>query len=240
MLPRTALLFLLVPMLVGSTLADGANPNHLEPIAAYDPDGYDQAVFNALIGKQRPVLWMVCKPRFRPEYAVILRTEPLNPTAQSPSLWDQTRKWTLEVATATQPIWHWKDYSLDYHGPLELDLRRNVKVDRKMLEIDRSFAQEIGKAWEGVIRKTRYAEKRWRGFDGVTYQFYYDYGYFGETWSPDTGVPAALVDLAEHLKNVVESGAGKRKALLAEALRKAKNLQADAAKSDRATRMFFK
>jgi len=41
------------------------------------------------------------------------------------------------------------------------------------------------------------------------------------------------VDLAEHLKKVVESGAAERNVLLMEALRKTKTLQAETAKSER-------
>ena len=36
-----------------------SNPNHLEPLPAYDPDGYDQAVFQSLIGKDPGELWNV-------------------------------------------------------------------------------------------------------------------------------------------------------------------------------------
>jgi hypothetical protein len=63
----------------GTSFAQHSSPNHLVPIPAYDQDGYDQAVFHALIGGGLPKLWMVCKPSFSPEYAVILRAEPLNP-----------------------------------------------------------------------------------------------------------------------------------------------------------------
>jgi hypothetical protein len=53
-----------------------ANPNHLEPIPAYDPDGYNQAVFQSFIGKRRLVeLWMIERPSFAMERAVSLDHE---------------------------------------------------------------------------------------------------------------------------------------------------------------------
>ncbi|MBI5397821.1 MAG: hypothetical protein HZA91_21180 [Verrucomicrobia bacterium] len=232
---RKEIALTLLPLLLCLNCAptENTNPNHLEPVRAYDPllDGYTQTVFASLIGKTFPELWMVCTPSFSREYAVILRSEPVNSQADNPGGSTDRRKWTLELATAAEQIWHHKEYPKGYKGPMELDHRKDVRVDRKRIEIDQSLAQELKKCWMAALRKTRYPDKDYRGADGATYQFYCDFDYFGETWSPTTGVPANLVALADRLGKLVRSAPNEREALIKDCAMRARQLQADARKS---------
>jgi len=205
----------------GACLGQGANPDHLEPISPYDAVGYGQTVFNILVGKRPAKLWMMCMPSIHPEWAVILRSEAENPKsetspgskAEALSNPDEKQKWVLEIAITAQPV---------------SDLRKNGKVERKRMEIDEAAAKTLEDAWTAVTRQTRYAAGNLGGFDGVTYQFYSN-GEFGETWSPPTGLPAALVELGAHLRKYAESPAETRNSVLKEAMGMAKDIKNRAA-----------
>jgi hypothetical protein len=245
MLLKTNLI--LLSILSFASTAFGQRPNHLVPIPAYEPDGYDQAVFHALIGGGLPELWMVCEPSFSPEYALILRSEALDPKAAN-RRGGEKRKWILEVATATKQIWHKKE---DRPGVLELDLLRDVPVDRKRIEIDEPLAKALKAAWDAVLRLTRYPDEDQTPLGGVMYQFYAHYNRFGQTWTPtardraillwrflypgppETGLPADIVALGERLMNVVDRSPVERQSILVKCGEAAKHLE-DAANTARA------
>ena len=212
-------------------LGQVTNPNHLEPITPFDSDGYYQAVFDSLIGKEPSVLWMICEPSFKPEFAVVLRKVPAKTASTTPVGSEKKQEWYLEEVSAARQIWHYKEYPANYTGTIELDLLKNVKVDRKRLKIDESVADTLEEAWTSVTRKTRPNNGNYLGTDGVTYLFYSD-GHYGGTWCPEVGLPAALVDLSNCLIKLLNS-AGDRDALLREALAKAKQIQIEAGKPDK-------
>jgi hypothetical protein len=217
-----ALEFLGIVLLLGAgaCLGQGANPDHLEPISPYDPIGYGQAAFSALIGKHRAEFWMMCLPSVHPEWAVILRAESEHAKSEASAgskpdaLSDpgEKQKWVIESAVASQPV---------------ASFRKNAKVDRKRMEIDEASANALREAWTAVTRKTRYAEGNTGGFDGVTYQFYSN-GQYGETWSPAAGLPAALIELGGRLAKCVGSAAENREALLQEAVGMARDIKSKA------------
>jgi hypothetical protein len=235
-----------------------SNPNHLEPITPLD-DGYRQLVFDTLLSKpavqswmssggmiaprptdpdksrtiREPQVWMIGLPSFSPEYAVILYSEFELPDLQNGGKWDpdDKRRWILEVATATQRIWHWKEHPQGYVGPVELDPRRNVKVERIDIPVEKHIAIKLEEAWTAVTRQTRYPDKQYGGgADGETYQFYAG-RCFGETWSPTDGLPAALVQSAENLIKIAKAAPEKRDGLWKNALNEAEKIQLLAGKS---------
>jgi hypothetical protein len=236
-------------------------PNHLEPVEPFDDTGYSQLVFETLVGKTepttayviwtsadpaekkpdidpplqppisaRPVLWMICKPSFSPESAVILYDEVQGPADGSFADPSAKHRWLLVTVTATQPIWHWEEHPANYTGPVKLDLRRDVKLDRKIAEIEEASAKALEEAWAAVTRQTRYPEKADGGLDGVTYQFYAG-GCYGETWSPEQGLPAAIVHSAEELAKIVKSAPPERPKLWPTALATLSKIKAQAAEA---------
>ncbi len=183
-----------------------SNPDQLEPIPAYDPDGYDQAVYRSLLGAEDADAWMIGKPSFSPEYAVILRH--FNITDDPFDRKMESQRWVLEYVEAKKQIWRWKDLE---GGRMELDIEVTRDLNEKSVEVAPEFAAAILSAWESVLRKTRYPEVDYRGLDGATYQFYSRYGLFGEIWTPSTGLPRMITDLGHELCAVAKADEKDRK-----------------------------
>jgi hypothetical protein len=127
------------------------------------------------------------------------------------------QRWFVEIATTTQLISEGRKDAKD------------AKVERKRMEIDDAAAKALEEAWTAVTRQTRYSEAATE-FEGVTYQFYSN-GQYGETWSPATGLPAALIELGGRLQKCVQSPPENRPALLEEALGMAKDIKAKGEKT---------
>lgn len=173
---------------------DFANPDHLEPIPAYDPDGYNQAVFESLIGQRRPELWMIVKPSFSPEFAVLLFCHEESGTSSEP-----TKKWEVEVVGPKAQIWRWKE--VDERTSV-LDIHATDDLTVKTAPISAELAAKISAAWRAALLQTRYPKQDQSGVDGVTYEFYCDYNLFGQTWSPEGGVPFLLTELGSALVRI--------------------------------------
>ena len=184
---------------------------HLTPIPAYNADGYDQAVFRSLIGESHPALWAILIGNIGPEFAVLLKEDDANADATSPN----QKKWFLETAWAAEKI----------------RLHRDTSVKRHTLEIEKPLALDLQKAFEVVLRQTRYPPEpeSWSVADGGTSKFYFRPDLFGETRNPQFGVPAGLEELARLMNDVVECLADERAALLVKCAAKAKQVLHDAA-----------
>jgi hypothetical protein len=197
-----------------------ANPNHLEPIRPYSTVGIGygtgQAVFKALVADRRPVLWMIEWPSFSPPSAVMLRHE---------IEYDRNDNRPLQVRKVIREQW-----SLD-HAALKRLEEKTLGDGRKVLDIKpaedvelggttvpKDFAKGIEDAWLSVLELTRYGEdRRPGGLDGTTFEFCYDDDLFGQTWSPETGLPAMLVDLGRKLRTIARSDEKSKEPLLKEA-----------------------
>ena len=195
-----------------------ATPNHLEPIAPYDSleTGYHQAVFTSLVGKYWTSLWMIERPSFLEEYAVVLRyDDEYDPNGTRPTGKPQAKRgqWYVERVAPREKIWRWKAID-DVH--LELDIKPTEDVERHRAYLTEDFAKTLREAWLTTLQLTRYAENRLKGLDGTTLEFCYD-GLFGQTWSPQTGLPAMLTDLGRKLSSIALSEEKNRAWLLAEA-----------------------
>jgi hypothetical protein len=208
--------------------AEPRNPNHLEPVG--DPKilwGYDQVVFDILVGKPAPELCMVCVPSFHPEYALILRLAPLRARRSNGPSPGNSNQWILESATATKQIWHFKENAPNYSGKIELDLRKDVAVERNRIAIDESLAVELKRAWQAALRLTRPAEEQYAGADGVTYRFYSG-GSSGEIWTPEIGIPADLANLSEQLIKLTSTPPENRQVLFKKCAALAKKIEREA------------
>jgi hypothetical protein len=196
-----------------------ANPNHLEPIAPYHSftdTGYHQAVFTSLIGKHLTCLWMIERPSFAKEYAVILWNDneyDPNDTRPAERPEAKRRRWYIEQVAPKEKIWRWKTID-NVH--FELDIKPTEDVERHRVYITEDLAKALQEAWLRTLQLTRYGENRTVGLDGTTLEFCSD-GLFGQTWSPTTGLPAMLAGLGRKLSAVALSDEKNRDFLLAEA-----------------------
>jgi len=165
-------------------------PNHLEPITPYDVygTGYEQCVYETLVWDCSPEAWMIARPSFRSEYAIVLRKTPTGDSSEP--------HYTLEYAIAQQPIWN--DRKAE-GGQLEVDLRRNVTVDRQIVNQDPATTEKLLSTWRAVIEQTAYGDNECMGLDGETYDFYVHFDLFGGTWSPKTEVPRLMVESGQLL-----------------------------------------
>jgi hypothetical protein len=195
-----------------------ANPNHLEPIAPYDSldDCYHQAVFTSLIGKSYTFLWMIERPSFTEEYAVVLRYDAKHdPNDARPAEKPEAKRgrWYIERVAPKEKIWRWKSFD---DGHLELDIKPTEDVERHRAYITEESAKALQEAWESTLLLTRYGETRVLGLDGTSLEFCSG-DLFGETWSPKTGLPAMLADLGRKLSTVALSDENNRYIWLAQA-----------------------
>ncbi len=210
-----------------------ANPNHLEPITPYNYYGYEgahQVVFNALIGDVFPqrlsVVWMLEWPCFDQASAVVLRHEvQYDPNDTRPYGKKKVihEEWLLEDAVLKT----WRTKTLD-DGRKVFDIQPAQDVETHRTAVTKDFAAAVKDGWLSVLELTRYPDVDFLGLDGTTFHFYCD-GLFGQTWSPDTGLPARLVDLAHKLRAIARADDKTQGPLLAEAEKLATKIAKDAA-----------
>lgn len=206
-----ALLYMLVQIVE-------ANPNHLEPIAPYRSvdTGYHQAVFTSLVGKYWTSLWMIERPSFSEEYAVVLRyDDEYDPNDTRPVERSEAKRgrWYIERVAPKEKIWRWKVID-NVH--LELDIKPTEDVERHRAYITEDFAKALEEAWLSTLQLTRYGETRMTGLDGTTLEFCFG-DLFGQTWSPKTGLPTMLAGLGRKLSSITIAEEKNRASLLAEA-----------------------
>jgi hypothetical protein len=220
-----------------------ASPNHLEPIAPYDPDGYYQAVFQSFIGKQQPQLWMIELPSFDVERAVFLRHNvEYDPNDHSPPALRNIlhEEWVIEYVIAKESIWRWKDIDKDTKI---LDIKPTDKLERHRTTVPKFFAELMQETWLNVLKLTRYPDEDDGGWDRTAFLFYcHDdpfaktllplsgaRAYFGKTWSPQSGLPATLVELGHKLSGLAQADGKEKEALQREAVELARKITQEAA-----------
>jgi hypothetical protein len=215
------------PFSVGApAIEEPPGPNHLEPIPAYDPDGYDQAIFKSLLGKEPGEIWMIGRPSFSTEYAVTIRHEiTYAPAHKSEDAFVdrviESEKWVVEYAEAKKKIWRWKDLG---GGKMELDIKATKDVSRFRAEITHEFVLALIDAWRSVLLQTHYPREDNDGLDGVTFQFYCNPNLFGQTWSPSGGVPLLITNLGHKLGEVAKADIKSRGPLISECIAMAKKI----------------
>jgi len=191
-----------------------ANPNHLLPVPAYDSDGYDQAVFKSLIGNVRPEIWMVVRPSFEEEYAIVLYRDIEYEEAKGDMTYPRKAirdEWLLSKISATQKIWAWKDIG---EGRSILDIKPTDDVVKDSIAVNKADYEKIISAWKVALKTTRYPDSKNMGLDGTTYQFYAHYNLFGQTWSPKEGLPLNIVNLGAALEDIIKTKENRKSALI--------------------------
>jgi len=206
-----------------------ANPNHLEPIPPYHPidSGYGQTVFTSLIGQAWASTWMIERPSFSREYAVILygrhEYDP-NGTRSAERREAVRTRWVIEHVAPRKMIWGSKPFGDLGSG---FDVQPTPDVEKHHAYITKDLAEVVQEAWWGTLALTRYAEQSPRRPDGTTLQFYCG-GRFGETRSPGSGLPAQLAELGRKLGAIALSEERNRESLLKEADTLARQIAKDA------------
>lgn len=204
-----------------------ANPNHLEPIPIWDDFGYCQAVFKSFIGEVPASLWMIERPGFSREYAVILRREveyDPNDTRPAPVRRVVGEQWFVVHVTPKEKIWQLKRIDKTH---MDLDIRPTENVEIHCTPVTKDFAQAMEEAWWSVLQLTRTPKGYYRGPDGTTLQFCCGC-LSGEIWTPRSGLPAMLADLGRKLGAVALSDEKNRTSLFAEAESLARKIAKDA------------
>ena len=177
------------------TLLANAYPNHLEPVL-----GFAEGVHRSLISEKDPRLWMFVLPQKNTQYAVILNER----VERDGNDEVKARQWVLEYARLKKKI---PTRKLSTSETEELVSSR--ELEQYHLVVTGKFAAKIKEAWLGVLKQTRYPEKRIIAWNGTAYVFYYRrdrYGaYYGQTTSLKTGQPAMLVELGLKLGSLAKS-----------------------------------
>jgi hypothetical protein len=134
----------------------------------------------------------------------------------------------------TRDTVHWY-YELEYSITMENESRFKNDPDWKMNQkykygnpiehhtayLPDSAAKTLIELWTEVLKDTKYINKDKCGFDsttgiitvccdGTNYDFFVKPTNFKETWSPDSGVAKAMVDLTDLLVKYVQSDSKKR------------------------------
>ena len=208
-------------------------PDHLEPINPFDRTGYDLAVYESLVDRDKALVWMISRPSFDIETAVaieanpVFAAEPESTTATIPDPFGDGGGRRSEIigydyfVTATKPkrqIWRSEEISQNRVGSA---FSTTNEIEKKRVGIPKSVVEVITEAWEEVLGDTRYVTENYRGLDGITFQFG-TRGKAGEIWCPDGGPPLQLAELGELLLRVVEAEEVEREVILREGVDLAK------------------
>lgn len=183
------------------------NPDHLVPSPPFSIDDYHEKVARSLTGDDSSSAYMIAHS-YPFEYAIIIST-----TKRSANRGD-SNQWIVKYVVAQERIWNW--VTADSGGQIP-SIKVTDKVEKRIAPIPHSDATKIIKAWESVLKNTRYPqqESKLDMKGGTILQFYCKQGgYFGQTNSPNMGTPKMLVDLGERLKDYVLSDEKLRQQIL--------------------------
>jgi len=206
----TVLFYAAVPGL-GLDFLEGerrAKPNHLVPVFSAFPE-YQKRIADHLLVTSSSHGLMISRPSFRGESAIAIyakisedvlakheNSEVLVP--------DSEKSFFITYTQAKESLW--------YSMPKRNEEKRESKVEiqRHDLQISPSIALAIQRAWGRMLVQTRKPKRSYMGLDGATYEFgvfVRDRGFLrGQTWSPDSGLPAIMVELGEKLRQLAREG----------------------------------
>ena len=179
-------------------LADTSILTPLAPFGADSPGGYDTVVFETLIGHNYTDGWMLVKPSFRPEYAVLINRKLDNVKAGTTV---DVIPFQAEVVTVKDMIWNFIQVS---PTKWSLAIRKEVPVERTRVNLSNADAESFLDAWFSGLRCVRYQDDSSQGNDGVTIDFHSKERY-GSTWSPNDGVALLMMNSGHCLKRYVTS-----------------------------------
>lgn len=171
-------------------------PDHLVPVPPDPVPASYRAAWHARLGvpRGREAGVMIRLPSFEPEECLVIRESADDPPA-----------YTLTHARADRNIWYALAANRD-------DGRaQTVAVTRTEARLPPDLGRRACRNWDRMLRNVRYPApgEGEGGCDGVTTEFRRERMY-GETWSPEGGSPAALVDLGLALIAACDAPEAKR------------------------------
>lgn len=196
-----------LPIILGLVMAGGVTPiavadtsilTPLVPFGVNSPGGYDAVVFETLIGHSYTDGWMLVKPSFRPEYAVLINRKLDNVKAGTTL---DAIPFQAEVVTVKAMIWNYDQVS---PAKWNLVIRKDVPVERTRVDLSNAEAESFLDAWFAGLRGVRYQDDSSPGNDGVIFDFHSKDRY-GSTWSPNDGAALLMINSGDCLKRYVTS-----------------------------------
>ncbi len=170
---------------------------YLEPLRPYDE--YQALVQRNLVNSRLTVFSMVVRPSFSPEYSICITSNNRDSKRTGPI------EYKVVYTLAQTKIWKWKNFP-DGHGELDL---HPVDVASQSAVLDAKVALKLFSVASDVLVQTRYPKPN-KDFttvrcDGTNYEFCCG-NYWGNAWSPETGIPALMVRMGELLGDYAKAG----------------------------------
>ena len=176
----------------------GEQPDHLTPMD-YPPDAYDQKIIEHLFLTSGRLGRFISRPSFGVESCVSVyeKFPEASEGHENTPIQNGDRTFFITTTQAVESIWHaMRHDNKENH-------ENSITVTRTDREISLSLATAIQRAWGRMLQHTKYPAKVSLGMDGTTYQFsVWAQGFGdlnGETWSPDKGLTAEMVEIGKAL-----------------------------------------
>jgi hypothetical protein len=187
----------------------------LTPIPPYGTTGttdrYEQIVFDTLIGNRYCDVWMIVRPCFTREFAVLITRKLVDgmPMDKLP--------FEVQLVLPEQMI---RRQILKLDGKMYVDPLKNVPVARETSDISDADANSFITTWFRGLREVRYDDPpavstlAIRATDGTSYDFHaserYEYERYGQTYAPTDGVALVMTQSGECLVRYVKASLKER------------------------------
>ena len=184
----------------------GLPPNHLEPIGPQTSQ-YDRRLAENLCVTDGRFGQMVVRPSFGPEQCFSVHAQIAKEAIEKHGGWwmvpDEEKTYWITLTIAEESLYH------SMQGRNEAQTNSTATITRIDKQISLPLALLIQRVWGATLHNTRYPAKAHLGLDGTTYQFSVwvrNLGYlYGETWSPEHGLPRKLVDAGLSIITLVKA-----------------------------------
>lgn len=192
----------------------GPQPNHLTPIGPRD--AYDQRLAKHLFLTSGQFGRFIARPSFGAESCVSIHAESSKAARREHGgRWavpDEEKKYFITVTRASESLY----YSMAENNTKKKT--KKVKVTRVDREISLELAIAIQRVWGRLLQHTRYPARASASLDGIAYEFSVwvrGLGYlYGETRSPEGGLPAEITSLGSELATFGSNKEAKEKPLI--------------------------
>lgn len=190
--------------------------DRLEPISPYSVDKNAVELQKLLIKGQKPLLWMLAKSPFTPEYGITLTA------SEGPAL---VQNFRITVVRLSRPSWEAPSTKRQFRDSQRRE--KHLGLSSQVVEIPSNLAEQVIRAWRRGVLESRYRSEAFPPPPPtpVAYEFFAEGGYFGKTWGPEPGMPALMVELATSLVTYVESAPEVRGAHLQNCLEASRRIQ---------------